>query len=103
MRIDRLLCYLRFVKTRSQARRLIEQGHSRCNGTRIIRASLPITESDILTLALGKTVRIVEILQLPTRRGSVHDAKACYRVLDPQEEGAIAEAKSLQDKGNTPP
>ena len=83
MRIDRLLCYLRFVRTRSAAHRLVEQGHIRRNGERVTRASRDIVQGDVLTLPLGGTVRLVEILALPERRGPPREAQACYRELDP--------------------
>lgn len=84
MRVDRLLCYLRFVRTRSQAQKLIDEGHIRCNGERIIRHSHAVICADVLTLPLANSVKIVEILALPERRGPAADAQACYRCLDPE-------------------
>ena len=83
MRIDRLLCHLRFVRTRSAAHRLVEEGHIRRNGERVTRGSRDIAAGDILTLPLGGSVKLVEILALPERRGPPREAKACYRELDP--------------------
>lgn len=86
MRIDRLLCYLRIVKTRSQAHDLVGAGHIRCNGVRVTRDSYAVVIGDILVLPLGATVRIIEILQIPERRGPPALAQSCYRVLDPSAE-----------------
>ena len=83
VRIDRLLCYLRFVRTRSAAHRLVDEGHIRRNGERVTRASRDVGAGDILTLPLGGSVRLVEILTLPERRGPPREAQACYRELDP--------------------
>lgn len=83
VRIDRLLCYLRFVRTRSAAHRLVEEGHIRRNGERVTRCSRDISEGDVLTLPLGNSVKLVEILALPERRGPPREAQACYRELDP--------------------
>ncbi|WP_370190318.1 RNA-binding S4 domain-containing protein [Qipengyuania sp.] len=83
MRIDRLLCYLRFVRTRSAAHRLVEEGHIRRNGERVTRCSRDIGTGDILTLPLGERVRLIEILAVPERRGPPREAQACYRELDP--------------------
>lgn len=83
MRIDRLLCHLRFVRTRSAAQRLVDEGHIRRNGERVTRGSRDIAVGDILTLPLGGTVRLIEILTLPERRGPPREAQACYRELDP--------------------
>nr|WP_282099769.1 S4 domain-containing protein [Qipengyuania mesophila] len=83
VRIDRLLCYLRFVRTRSAAHRLVEEGHIRRNGERVTRCSRDIGAGDILTLPLGERVRLIEIITLPERRGPPREAQACYRELDP--------------------
>ena len=83
MRLDRLLCCLRFVRTRSAARKLIEEGHIRKNGERVLRASRDVTTGDVLTLPIGKRVKLVEVIALPVRRGPPREAQECYRELDP--------------------
>ena len=83
MRIDRLLCCLRFVRTRSAARVLIEQGHVRRNGERVLRASRAIGVGDVLTFPIGQQVKLIEVLAMPERRGPAREAQACYRELDP--------------------
>ncbi|MGB7373523.1 RNA-binding S4 domain-containing protein [Pontixanthobacter sp.] len=94
MRIDRLLCYLRFVRTRSQALELVQTGHIRCNaasGThRVTRPSHSVAIGDVLAFPMGKTVRIIELIALPDRRRSPEQARLCYRDLDPGAETAIA-------------
>jgi ribosome-associated heat shock protein Hsp15 len=83
VRIDRLLCNLRFVRTRSAAQKLVGRGHIRRNGERVMRGAADVRVGDILTVPLGKIVRLVEILALPERRGPPGEARACYRELDP--------------------
>ena len=83
MRIDRLLCCLRFVRTRSAARKLVDEGHIRVNGERVQRASRAIAAGDVLTLPLGDSVRLIEVVDLPERRGPPREAQECYRELDP--------------------
>jgi len=83
LRIDRLLCYLRFVKTRSQAHQLVDGGHIRCSGTRVTRVSHEVSVGDVLTIPLGTMVQIAEITAMPARRGSASEAQACYQLLDP--------------------
>lgn len=83
MRIDRLLCFLRFTRTRSAARKLVEEGHVRRNGERVRRASRDILAGDVLTLPIGNHVRLVEVVALPERRGPPREAQECYRELDP--------------------
>jgi len=82
MRIDKLLWFLRFTKTRGIAQALAEEGHIRLNGRRIERAHQRIATGDVLVIPLGNTVRVIELLSLPNRRGPTCEAQACYRVLD---------------------
>lgn len=82
MRIDRLLWFLRLVKTRSLAQRVIEQGHVRLNGRRVERAAHPVAVGDIVVVPLQRGVLVLEIAVLPVRRGPAQEARACYRVLD---------------------
>ncbi len=103
MRIDRLLYFLRFAKTRSLAHSLIGEGHVRRNGQRVMRCSQPVETGDILTFPAGEHVRVVEIMALPCRRGPPAEAHLCYRALDPQAQSAIAACESDQNKGTTLP
>ena len=82
MRLDRLLWFLRFAKTRSAAQRWIAEGHIRRNGERVVRLDQPIVVGDVLTLPLRTRVLPIEILALPARRGPASEASACYRSLD---------------------
>ena len=83
MRVDRLLYFLRFARSRSLASKLVASGHLRRNGERITRTSQRIEAGDVLTLPLPTGVRLVEILALPERRGPPREAAECYRTLDP--------------------
>ena len=102
MRIDRLLCCLRFTRTRGLAQKLVATGHLRRNGERITRPSLAIRAGDILTVPLGQSVRLIEILSLPDRRGPPQEAEACYRMLDPADQTAIASGKRFATKDPHP-
>ena len=82
IRIDKLLWFLRFVKTRGLAQSVIEQGHVRLNGQRVTRCAQGVAAGDRLVLPLEPTIRVIEILTVPTRRGPAFEAQACYRVLD---------------------
>ncbi len=96
MRLDRLLVYLRLARTRSKACALIEDGHMRINGNHVQRPSTETAEGDVLTFMLGKDVRIVEILSLPSRRGPPAMACSHYRELDRSGETAIAHVNSSE-------
>jgi ribosome-associated heat shock protein Hsp15 len=82
MRIDRALVYLRFARTRSRARAIIEAGHARKNGQHINRISEEVAPGDVLTLPIGESVRVIEVIELPERRGPPGFARSHYRELD---------------------
>ena len=94
MRLDRLLVYLRFARTRSKATAMIEAGHMRLNGTHVARSSAEAGPGDVLVFPWGSGVRIVEILELPDRRGSPDIARSQYRELDRAGEISIAAEKN---------
>lgn len=103
MRVDRLLCNLRFLRTRSLAVRLVETGHLRRNGVRILRASQDIAVGDVLTIPLGTTVRLIEVLALPEKRGPAREAQACYRMLDQNGETDIGPQHHTTARGKSNP
>lgn len=92
MRIDKLLWFLRFAKTRSVAQAMAATGHIRINGKRIDRAHRKVAAGDILTIPLARGVRIIEVVALPERRGPAPEAQSCYRVLDEPRNFPIAAA-----------
>ena len=102
MRLDRLLCYLRFARTRRLAQQWIGEGHMRKNGRRVERQDLPVAAGDVLTLPFTRKVMVVEILHLPARRGPALEARACYRALDDGRAIALAGAKAPQAEGMRP-
>jgi ribosome-associated heat shock protein Hsp15 len=65
MRIDKLLWFLRFAKTRTIAQTMAESGHIRCNGRRVERAHQRVAAGDVL------------VVPLPAG-----EAQTCYRTLD---------------------
>ncbi len=102
MRIDKLLWQLRLTKSRSIAHTLVETGHVRRNGTRVLRASQAVAAGDVLTVPLGAGVRIIEILALPVRRGPATEAQACYRTLDPTGTPVLAAVSGQQSEEGPP-
>ncbi len=82
LRIDRLLVYLRFARTRSAARTLIENGVCRLNRAHVSRVSEAVSAGDVLTFAQGGQVRIIEILHIPDRRAAPARAREHYRERD---------------------
>ena len=94
MRLDLLLVRLRFAKSRTIAQRWIAEGHIRCNRIRTDRPDHAIVEGDVLTLPIGRGVRVIAIEALPERRGPAKEARTHYRELDARPSIAIAGAES---------
>jgi ribosome-associated heat shock protein Hsp15 len=82
LRIDRLLVYLRFARTRSAAQALIDTHALRRNRKHVLRGAEHACIGDVLTLALGTNVRVIELTALPDRRGSPAQAASHYREVD---------------------
>jgi len=103
MRIDRLLYFLRFARSRSLAAGIVDSGQLRRNGERISRSSQPMAPGDVLTIPLGRQVRLVELLALPTRRGPPEEARSCYRMLDPHGQTDLAATDTQSPRGHANP
>ncbi|MFM7379452.1 MAG: S4 domain-containing protein [Erythrobacter sp.] len=82
IRIDRLLVYLRFARTRSAALVLIETNALRCNKKHVLRGSEQVRIGDVLTIIVKGRVQVIQILALPKRRGSAELARSHYREFD---------------------
>lgn len=111
LRMDRLLVYLRFARTRSAALALIETRALRCNRKHVLRGAQQARIGDVLTLFVGNRVRVIQLVALPQRRGSPAEAAAHYREVDVLSEvdgagldpmGQIALAPTPPVAGNAP-
>ena len=69
MRIDRYLHCIRLVKSRTLAQAIIGQGMTRVDGKRVAKPSEPVKLGSIIALALQGSVRIIEVIAHPDRRG----------------------------------
>ena len=80
-RIDKWLWHARMVRTRSNAAALVEAGHVRLNGKRVDGASQQVRMGDVVTIALDRSVRVIEVAGFCERRGGAPEARALYREL----------------------
>jgi ribosome-associated heat shock protein Hsp15 len=78
VRIDRYLHCIRLIKSRTQAQGLIETGHVRLDGKRVLKSAEEVREGQVIALPLHGAIRIVRILALPRRRGPAAEARCCY-------------------------
>jgi len=80
-RIDKWLWHARVVRTRSAAAALAEAGFVRLNGQRITAPSQAVRMGDVVTLALDRAVKVIEVAGFCERRGGAPAARALYRDL----------------------
>jgi len=80
-RLDKWLFHTRFCRTRTLAQAAIQGGKVRLGGTRVRRPGHAIRPGDVLTLALGGTVRVVRVLDVAERRGGAEAAQRLYEAV----------------------
>ena len=88
MRIDRFLFFVRLVKSRTLAQAVVETGHVRIDGNRVLKPSEDVRVGSIVALPLHGRTRVVRVLALPGRRGPAAEARTCYEEVGPPSEGA---------------
>jgi len=81
-RLDKWLWFSRWIKTRSLAAHLIEQGYVRVDGKRAEHAAKQVCPGAILTIAFEHRIVVVEILGCAERRGPYSEASKLYRVIE---------------------
>ena len=81
MRIDRFLFFIRLLKSRTLAQRLVDEGHIRIDGKRIEKPSEEVRVGSVVALPLRGAVRVLRVLASPQRRGPAPEARLCYEEL----------------------
>lgn len=82
-RIDKWLWFARVVKTRSLAQKLVLAGSVRVNREKCDSASHAVKVGDVLTIAVGRTIRVLRVAAAGARRGPATEARALYEDLSP--------------------
>jgi ribosome-associated heat shock protein Hsp15 len=81
-RIDKWLWHARMVRTRGDAAALADAGYVRVNGRRAAASSQQVRIGDVVTVALDRVVRVVEVQGFSSRRGGAVLARRLYREVD---------------------
>jgi ribosome-associated heat shock protein Hsp15 len=81
VRIDRFLFFIRLVKSRTLAQAVVQTGNVRIDGRRVEKSSEEVQAGSIIALAVHGHVRVLRVLNVPTRRGPAPEARACYEEL----------------------
>ena len=69
------------VRTRNAAASLTEAGFVRLNGKRVTAPGHAVRVGDVVTLALDRAVKVVQVEGFCDRRGAAPAARALYRDL----------------------
>jgi ribosome-associated heat shock protein Hsp15 len=77
-RLDKWLWHARVVRTRTSAAAVIASGHVRVNGQRTRTPSRAVRIGDVLTVALDRTVRLMQVAGFAERRGSADVARTLF-------------------------
>ena len=102
LRLDKWLWFARFFKTRSLSASRVAAGDIRVNGERVTKRATSIQAGDVLTFAIGDTVRIIEVVAIGTRRGPAPEAQALYTDMSPEpvpRETPVPENPKFEGKG----
>jgi len=83
IRLDKWLWHARFAKTRGLAAKFCAEGRVRVDGAVVEKPGATVRPGQVLTFALGRHIRIIQVAAVGTRRGPFAEAQALYRDLAP--------------------
>ena len=83
IRLDKWLWFVRKVKTRSKATKLVKDGKIRVNGDKVSKASQIIRAGDVITAMIATNVHVLKVVALGQRRGPAVEAATLYEDLTP--------------------
>jgi ribosome-associated heat shock protein Hsp15 len=78
-RADKWLWCARFLKHRADCVRLVSEGGLRINRQPTDKPHARLRVGDVLTLALGREVRVIVVEAFAERRGPAQEARGLYR------------------------
>lgn len=95
IRLDKWLWHARFAKTRSLAAKLATDGRVRIDGNVSDKPAAAVRPGQVLTFALGRHIRVIEIVAIGARRGPAAEAQTLYRDLSPPSPATALPAETL--------
>ncbi len=98
-RLDKWLWYARIAKSRTLAAGLVSRGKVRINRVRAEKPSQAVRRGDVVTAAVGRTIRVLKIEALGKRRGPAAEARLLYEELTAAEDKPKSAATALSGRG----
>lgn len=85
LRLDKWLWHARFVKSRNLVHDMVRRRRVRLNDQLVAKIHQPVRPGDVLTLIVAKTVLVLRVEALGTRRGPASEAQTLYMRLNDEE------------------
>ncbi len=98
-RLNQWIWHARFFKTRGLATKFVAGGHVRVDGQRVSKPSFALRPGHVLTFRKARSIRVIRVNSLATRRGPASEAQALYTDLAPAENDSVPRAPRFEGKG----
>jgi len=102
-RLDKWLWFARVVKSRTLAAGLVTGGKVRVNRTKIDKPAHVLKIGDVVTVSLGRKVRVLKVVAAGTRRGPAAEAQGLFEdltpAINPAASGSSAPTAGAQAEG----
>ena len=85
LRIDIYLYYIRIFKSRSIARKFVLTNRLRISGQVTQKPHKMISVGDVLTMTINDNIKILKVLDIPSRRGPYPESLNFYEDITPIE------------------
>lgn len=105
-RLDKWLWFVRVVKSRTLAAGLVTSGKVRVNRAKVDKPAHAVKPGDVVTVSVGRKVRVLKMLAAGDRRGPASEAQGLFEELTPKPASPIAgpssAASAASDPADTP-
>lgn len=101
-RLDKWLWFARVAKSRTLAATAVTEGKIKVNRVRAEKASQLVKVGDVITSRLARTVRVLKVAAIGTRRGPAIEAQTLYEDLTPRLERKPDQGEPMAWAGRTP-
>ena len=85
IRLDQYLYYIRLFKSRNLASKFISTNRLRISGQVTQKPHRLVSTGDVLTLLVNEKLKILEVINIPNRRGPYSESLNFYKDLTPIE------------------
>ena len=84
-RLDKWLWFARIAKSRTLAATAVTEGKIKVNRVKAEKASQLVKVGDVITSRMTRTIKVLKVVAIGTRRGPAPEAQRLYEDLTPPE------------------